>query len=52
MTETQRDRLEWLEHVLGDPDAGRLLARAQLVQMNEERELLRQIHDELPTPPK
>jgi hypothetical protein len=47
MTKTQRERLEWLEHVLQDADAGRFYSREQLAQMNEERELLRELASEV-----
>jgi hypothetical protein len=43
MTEEQNDRLAWIEHVLSDPDAGRLLSSAKLAQLDEEREFLREL---------
>lgn len=46
MSDIQQERLEWLEHVLLDADCGRLYSRLQMIQMNEERELLRELKKE------
>ncbi len=43
---SHRKRLNWLEHVLADPDAGRFYTRLQLTAMAEELEHLQAIQKE------
>lgn len=43
MTQEQKDRLSWIEHVLSDGDAGRFYSWEQLEAMDKERKELREL---------